>query len=188
MRRLAIAVTALALVAAACSGGSPAPDAGTSSTPAPGSSTAAASSAPSSTGTSSPLVIVAVDFAAGFVLLRNDGDEPVDLAGYWLCNRPNYVELPSRTVAPGEVLELDTAVSDLSLDPAGGELALYSSRSFGDPAAILRYVQWGSDGHGRTDVAVTAGVWKAGEFVDNQGGDLQSSGSDPISAADWTSS
>jgi len=36
----------------------------------------------------SPLVVVAIDFAAGFILIRNDGDEDYDLGGHWICNRP----------------------------------------------------------------------------------------------------
>ncbi len=185
MRRTAV-LAFLALVAVSCSSGE------TTVTSAqqgaePGSAPPAAESAPATVVDNSghPLVIVAADFDAGFVLIRNDGDADVDLSGMWLCNRPNYVPLPDQVLKPGRVAEVDAF--DLKLDPSSGELALYTERAFDDPAAIIRYVQWGDDAHGRTSVAVAANVWPAGDFVDNQGKNIQASGSNPLSSADWTS-
>jgi hypothetical protein len=129
---------------------------------------------------------VAIDFAAGFILIRNDGDEDYDLAGHWICNRPTYSQLPDEVLAPGDVVEIDASAVELSA--GGGELALYTSRDFSNADDILRYVQWGTDSHGRTATAVAGGVWQNGDFVDNQGGNLASVGSDPVSAADWSSS
>jgi hypothetical protein len=157
--------------------------------------TTTSSSAPttSSTGESdpgvseaaSPLVVVAIDFAAGFILIRNDGDDDYDLGGHWICNRPTYSQLPDEVLAPGDVVEIEAAAVGLSAD--GGEFALYTSRDFSSADDIIRYVQWGSDSHGRTATAVAGGVWQQGDFVDNQGGNLNSVGSDPVSAADWSS-
>jgi hypothetical protein len=110
----------------------------------------------------SALVIVGVDFEAGFILIRNDGDEDYDLTGHWICNRPTYSELPSETLAPGQIIEIDTAAIGLSAD--SGEIALYTSSDFG------------------------GGVWQDGNFVDNEGGNIESIGSDPVSASDWSSS
>jgi hypothetical protein len=147
--------------------------------------TSASDTTVASGGAVSPLVIVAVDFEAGVILIRNDGDEDYDLAGHWICNRPNYSELPSEVLAPGRIIEIDTSVIELSA--ADGEIALYSSNSFGSADDILRYVQWGSDSHGRTSTAVAGGVWQPGDFVGNQSNNIESTGSDPISAADWSS-
>jgi hypothetical protein len=133
----------------------------------------------------SALVIVAVSFDTGFILIRNDGDADYDLSGHWLCNRPTYTQLPDLVLAPGDVIEIDA--SKVGLDADSGELGLYTSGDFGNPAAIIRYVQWGTDSHGRTGTAVAGGVWQDGDFVDNQGGNLESSGSDPVSVADWSS-
>ncbi|MCL1588393.1 MAG: hypothetical protein M3092_08240, partial [Actinomycetia bacterium] len=137
-------------------------------------------------GEASPLVIVAVDFEAGLIVIRNDGDEDYDLTGHWICNRPTYSELPGEVLGSGAIIEIDTAVIGLSAD--SGEIALYTSSDFGSADDILRYVQWGTDSHGRTAVAVAGGVWQDGDFVNNQSANIESSGSDPISASDWSSS
>jgi len=189
-------VLALSLLAAACASGSDSSveetPATTTSTPATTSSTSASTT--SSTGVTdsdasdvaSPLVVVAIDFAAGFILFRNDGDEDYDLGGHWICNRPTYSQLPDEVLAPGDVIEIEA--SAVGLNAASGELALYTSGDFSNPDDIVRYVQWGTDSHGRTATAVAGGVWQSGDFVDNQGGNLASVGSDPVSAADWSSS
>lgn len=130
------------------------------------------------------LVIAAIDFDEGTYTLRNDVDAALDLSGYFACNRPSYVELPAATLDPGATLDISTGGLSLSADD--GELGVYDSQSFSSTSAIQAYVQWGSDGHGRTGTAVDAGVWTAGDFVDNAGASIVSIGSNPISARDWT--
>ena len=193
MRRAMPLILALTLLVAACASSNDAtgdtPTTTSGSTPSEAPPTTAAESATTtsevSRGEVSPLVIVAVDFEAGFILIRNDGDEDYDLTGHWICNRPTYSELPSEVLAPGRIIEIDTAAIGLSAD--SGEIALYTSSDFASADDILRYVQWGSDSHGRTATAVAGGVWQDGDFVDNQGANIESTGSDPISAADWSS-
>lgn len=209
MRRILVPAAVMLLIAAACGGDAdegtttsqaPATAAPSATTGAPSVTTAApdttvadtqapvttASTPSGGTGTAShPLVIVAVDFEAGFILIRNDGDEAYDLTGHWLCNRPAYVEFPSETLQPGRIIEMDTA--SLGVNADDGEIGIYTSRDFGSADAIVRYVEWGSSGHGRSNTAVAAGVWEAGGFVDNGGASIQSTGSDPVSAADWSS-
>jgi hypothetical protein len=192
MRRVIPLVLALMLVTAACNSGNDSTtdetanseatttSAGTATTVAPGTTTTEALP-----GEVSPLVIAAVDFEAGIIVIRNEGSEDYDLTGHWICNRPNYSELPSGILAPGETIEIDTAVIELS--SSDGEVALYSSNSFGSADDILRYVQWGSDSHGRTATAVAGGVWQDGDFVDNQARNIESTGSNPVAAADWSS-
>ena len=163
-------------------------------TSAPETTSSASATTTSSTGApdsgvrdaASPLVVVAIDFAAGFILIRNDGDEDYDLGGHWICNRPTYSQLPDQVLAPRDVVEIDASVVGLNGD--SGELALYTSRDFSNADDIIRYVQWGTDSHGRTATAVAGGVWQKGDFVDSQGGNLDSVGSNPVSAADWSSS
>lgn len=192
MKRVIPLALALLLVAAACGSGSDSATTDTSDTAATSTSAQesttvvpATTTSKASGGEASPLVIVAVDFEAGFILIRNDGAEDYNLAGHWICNRPNYSELPNEILAPDGIIEVDTSVIELS--SADGEIALYSSNSFGSSDDILRYVQWGNDSHGRTATAVAGGVWQTGDFVNNLGGAIESSGSDPISAADWSS-
>jgi hypothetical protein len=193
---------ALSLLAAACAGAS---DSSVEETPTTtegaasvATSTSTITSAPATTTSStgetdsdasdgaSPLVVVTIDFTAGFILIRNDGDEDYDLGGHWICNRPTYSQLPDEVLAPGDVVEIEA--STVGLSAGSGELALYTSRDFSNADDILRYVQWGTDSHGRAATAVAGSVWQKGDFVDNQGGNLASVGSDPVSAADWSSS
>ena len=192
----------LSLLATACAGAEDASVEDTSTAAEGGASVASSTSpiavAPDSTASStgesdsgvkdvaSPLVVVAIDFAAGFILIRNDGDDDYDLGGHWICNRPTYSQLPDEVLAPGDVVEIEASAVGLNAD--SGELALYTSRDFSNADDIIRYVQWGTDSHGRTATAVAGGVWQMGDFVDNQGGNLDSVGSDPVSAADWSSS
>jgi hypothetical protein len=206
MRRTLALVIGVALIAAACSSGTSSESTEeASSTTAQVSSTAVeqttitaaatttATTPPPTTTTTdgpesdlnSPLVVLEIDFDSSFILIRNDGTTDYDLSGHWICNRPSYNQLPDQVLAPGDVIELD--VRSLGLNADSGELALYTSGDFESSADIIRYVQWGTDSHGRTDTAVAGGVWPDGDFVDNQGSSIKSSGSDPVSSADWSS-
>ena len=115
-------------------------------------------------------------FQEGWVLLQNTGNTPWSLTGHYLCQRPNYFALPDVTIPAGDIYWIGVgAAIDApgvgangavgSFDPDGGEVGLYSSNSFGDANAILSYVEWGSTGHGRSSVAVAAGIWSTGDFV-----------------------
>jgi hypothetical protein len=44
-------------------------------------------------------------------------------------------------------------------------MGLYTTASFGSSTAMIDYVEWGSTGHGRSGVAVGAGIWTTGDFV-----------------------
>lgn len=131
------------------------------------------------------LVIDRVSFDSSEVTIRNSGSEPYDLTGHAICNRPGYFTIPGQILEPGESVVVDA--SGIGISAGGGEVGLYSSSNFGDAGAILAYVQWGSDSHGRTEVAVQAGVWAAGEFVEGGGSAIVSSGNSPNSASDWSS-
>ncbi len=167
-----------------------APAATTATTQAPAATTAttqapATTAAPTTTAATSMsgLRIVQVGFDTsfqvqdGWVLLQNTGSAPVSLSGHFLCQRPSYFALPDVTIPAGDILwvgvggpvDAQPTVGANgamgSFNQAGGEVGLYSSNSFGDATAILSYVEWGSTGHGRSSVAVAAGIWGAGEFV-----------------------
>ncbi len=118
-----------------------------------------------------------------YVVVTNLGSSSVDLGDYWLCQRPSYSQIPSYTVEPGQnvaitftdvpapdVIAIDGTVTlgdglgGITVD--GGELGLYGSSDFGSSAAIVDYVEWGSGDRGRESVAVEAGIWVTGGFVD----------------------
>ncbi|NRB54073.1 MAG: hypothetical protein HRU41_40870, partial [Saprospiraceae bacterium] len=112
------------------------------------------------------------------VELKNIGNSTVDVSDYWLCNFPDYARLAQLNVicgdlelAPGEFLtvEVDGSVGGVEVPGNDGELGLYINSSFGSPNSIRDYVEWGSSGHGRSSVAVTAEIWEAGNFVSSFG-------------------
>jgi hypothetical protein len=65
-------------------------------------------------------------------------------------------------MAPGDIL----VVSGHSMGVADDELGLYSTPSYTNPDAMTDYVEWGSTGHQRSTVAVAAGIWNTGDFLD----------------------
>jgi hypothetical protein len=141
---------------------------------------------------------------SGFIQITNVGNAAGDAGGHWLCQRPAYFEIPSVVLEPGQsvwvaadrddlqfvgavVAAVDAAGTLGRLSAASGEVALYTSNSFSDPAAIVDYVEWGSSGHGRSGVAVDAGIWPAEGFVETPDGTIAitSGGGDADEPAAW---
>ena len=126
---------------------------------------------PPTTGTSD--VVINEINGSGQIELLNVSGNTIDISSYWLCNlssSPAYRQLSNMTLvcggdlilAPGELVTVQGAIT---INEADGELGLYSTNSFGSSTAILDYVEWGSTGHGRSSVAVGAGIWTTGDFV-----------------------
>ncbi|MEN8113849.1 MAG: hypothetical protein ABFS21_05630 [Actinomycetota bacterium] len=174
----------LTLLAAACTDGGATPDDGSAFTPtAPTSSTVATQNSGTAETTSTTTGTTIVTGRATFVLgditfgdaatitVGNLGPDPGDLTGYWLAVHPYYLELPSTVLLPGDAIivsiaedadpELVVTAAELlpQLDRASGEIGLYANGDFGDPSAVIDYVEWGTTGHIRSAVAVEAGVW-----------------------------
>ncbi len=189
LRTLLISLTALALVAGACgSSGDSGPgeipedrdelgSESNESTPPPATDPPAADTAPDVLRPG--LQVTAVDFTTGVAVITNVGERDIDLTGHWVCNRPNYAELPARVLQPTESVEVSLG----GFPAAGGEVAVYTSDAFGDPTAISTYVGWGSGG-GRQPVAEDAGIW-TGAPVQPTGDTITLSG-DPGSADGWS--
>jgi len=172
-----------------------APQAETTTTPVP-STTAPASEPATTTPTVAETTTTSPTAASGpqfvmstvalgdsaMVVITNIGDEAGSLGGHWLCQRPQYYEFPNVELAAGQsaavsvggsvflpppdavVIEGTAFIGPFS--PAGGEVGLYSSNSFGNPNDILSYVEWGASGHGRSGTAVSAGIWPESGFVE----------------------
>ncbi|MEL7427954.1 MAG: hypothetical protein AAFN81_33515, partial [Bacteroidota bacterium] len=109
------------------------------------------------------------------VELINTGTETLDVGGLWLCDFPRYDRINDLTVvcgdsenlAPGEVL----VVSGWTIDPADGELGIYTNSSFGSSSGLTDYVEWGSTGHTRSGLAVSINIWNTGDVVPAFGAD-----------------
>lgn len=119
----------------------------------------------------------------GYVVITNVGTGRGTLAGFALCQRPSYFVLPDITLDPFDSVWVATGDgSDLTassivqviasngafggLRAAEGELALYSSAQFSVADELVSYVEWGETDHGRSSLAVEAGLWEAGAYVE----------------------
>ncbi len=137
------------------------------------------------------------------VEFKNVGAGVADLSNFWMCQFPTYEQLGAGlSIEPGEFAVLHMGQSgtntstdwflstSMSLGVADGELGLYNTNDFGNSAAIVSYLQWGSGNHTRASVAVTAGIWQdANDFVPAPAAD-QSIGLDdmavsPFQSSDW---
>ena len=118
-------------------------------------------------------VVINEILVGGTVELKNTGNTAVDVSSYWLCNFPNYDQIQNLNIActggdfmlePGEILAVD-GFSEITIPGNDGEMGLYINSAFGNVNSIIDYVEWGSTGHGRSGLAIEAGLWTTGDFV-----------------------
>lgn len=135
------------------------------------------------------LQLLAVDFTLDSAAILNTSNEDISTAGFWLCSEGEYFALDPQPIAARSTILFQ--LDDLGeLDPSDGELALYSSDAFGDADAIQSYVEWGSTGHQRSELAASAGIWVPGEFVATDGPSTLLTNIDPTSfdIVNWVAS
>ena len=118
-----------------------------------------------------------------YLLLANRGTGAGTTGEMWICQFPNYFALPAVELGPGDRIAIplgDGEVPDLvgvvasveAVRPLGpisrssGEIGLYSTDTFNAPEAIVDYVEWGQADHARSIVAVRAGIWVEGGFIE----------------------
>ncbi|MDH3649048.1 MAG: T9SS type A sorting domain-containing protein, partial [Saprospiraceae bacterium] len=123
-------------------------------------------------GTAGMAIIVLNEINVEFgVEIKNVGTAAQDISSLWLCQFPSYVQFSDMTITcQGGDLMLDSGEvvafqAPFSFQASDGELAIYSTNSFGSSSAIVDYVEWGSTGHERSSVAQSAGIWPSGDFV-----------------------
>lgn len=182
MNRMSWLATVIALLAAGCAVAEPTTTAATATEPIADSTTTLAVT------TTRPVVSVDATFAIGSVVFGeqgwievvNTGSNTGNVSGFWIAIHPFYLELPSAIVEVGERVTISLQPEGTSalvhaagllpvLRAADGEVGLYSHGNFGDPTAIVDYVEWGSGGHFRSTVAVAAGIWDETRIVATSG-------------------
>jgi len=109
--------------------------------------------------------------APEWVELHNPASEAIDVSEYFLCNFPLYPRISELTVLSGNTTIPAGEYLVLSWPDLGdmdGEVGLYlpTTTSFGDPASLVDYMEYGSAGHQRAGIAVDAGLWEADAFVE----------------------
>ena len=111
--------------------------------------------------------ITAVDPITGDITLTNIGDADQDISAWEVCNFPAYASATGLGAPSILIAGASTTFTWAPVADADGELGLYTTGvNFGSSANIVDYLEWASTGHTRSSVAVTAGVWNTGDFVD----------------------
>ena len=131
--------------------------------------------------------------------IKNIGNATADIGGWWFCNRFAYTQLPDGVTIPsggiivihvgssGTNTSTDIFLSSMSsLNVNASDVSLYINNTFTSSSSIHDFVQWGSGGNGRESVAVSAGIWTAGDFVPDvaEGHSIEYDG-EGNSSSDW---
>ena len=128
-----------------------------------------------------------VNFGDATITITNYGTSDVDPNGLVVCNYPDYSPVVGApTPAPGESTVVDLGAIGIPAPSTAGEMGLYLDNNFIDPDSLVSYVEWGSAGHTRSSVGISAGVWTEG-FVDTAGASgITTSVAFATSASDWS--
>jgi len=110
------------------------------------------------------------DPTADQLTIKNFGTSTVDISSYRLCALLTYTsDLTTLTVESGSLnltAGAQVILSGWALTDAASDLGIFlGTGAFSDAAAMVDFTQWGSAGNGRESVAVTKGIWTAGDFI-----------------------
>ena len=120
--------------------------------------------------------IIHVDPLTDQITFENKGAIQENVGNKILCARLEYTFTDIATDAtvvsgnlvldPGEtvIVEWNEFVNDIFSD-----IGLYTNSAFTDPSSMIDFMQYGAGGVGREGIAVLAGLWTAGDFVENPG-------------------
>ncbi len=106
------------------------------------------------------------------ITITNYGTCNINLANHRLSSGASNVNISTLNVLNGSLILTPGGSVTLSWTswnpPAGGiDLALYVPfPDLNDPEDMLDFMQFGSGGNGRENIAVAKGIWSAGDFVD----------------------
>lgn len=142
-----------------------------------------------------------VDPAAQLITLKNFGAAAIDVSGYRMCSLFTYstglgsspqvtVQSGDFNLGAGEEVTFQWATG-AGFGPAetGADLGLYlQSGSFGNPANMVCFMEYGSAGNGREPEAVLAGLWQSGSFVAGQPSYTYTGNGTESGAGFWSSS
>lgn len=100
-----------------------------------------------------------------WVELKNQGVGTIDVSTWWVCARFTYRQLSLQTLLDGTDLnlgpgEIVTIQLDFNINDTSSDFGLYSTNNFASAAAMVDFLQFGTSADvGRSDVAVTKGIW-----------------------------
>ncbi|MEW4924735.1 T9SS type A sorting domain-containing protein [Algibacter sp. 2305UL17-15] len=114
---------------------------------------------------------IEVNTSTNIIKIKNFGASTIDIGSYQLCDFPAYPALNTLTVTSGSLnlaagAEVTVDISSgITMNTANGELGLYIGGPFGTASNMRDYIQWGSPGHTRENVANNALIWVTGTFI-----------------------
>ena len=120
--------------------------------------------------------IIHVDPLTDQITFENKGAIQDNVGNKILCARFDYTldDIASDvTVINGNLVlnpgETVTVKWDGFVDDIFSDIGLYTNTAFVDPNSMIDFMQYGSGGVGREGIAVMAGLWEAGDFIENPG-------------------
>jgi len=128
--------------------------------------------------------------------LKNFDSQPINITGWRFCSKLNYLPtINDLTIVGGGSLNIPAGgilvLTGFNLDNTAADLGLYlpvnSNADFATASFMVDFVQWGSAGQSRESVAVSKGIWSAGDFVPTvttTGSSIEYDG-EGNSASDW---
>jgi hypothetical protein len=112
--------------------------------------------------------ILEVNKTTDVVTLKNFGSSAQNVSSWQFCSLFNYMPLSNLTIENGDLMLMPdntVTLSGFTLADNEADLGLYENGSFSSPSAMRDFLQWGSAGNGRENVADSAGIWNAGNFL-----------------------
>ncbi len=113
-----------------------------------------------------------VDPVANTVTIHNYGTAMVNVSNYQLCHLFSYQKLSTLSIDSGSLILVaggNLSLSGFTIINSASDLGLYIDNNFPSSTSMLDFFQWGSSGNGRESVAVTKGIWTAGDFISTTG-------------------
>lgn len=106
------------------------------------------------------------------ITLKNFGSSAQNVSNWWVCSLFVYQQINNLTITDGNTMLMPDATitfTGFTLNNTASDLGIYDSSSFGSSTAMQDFVQWGAGGQGRESVAVSKGIWTAGDFLSSTG-------------------
>ena len=123
-----------------------------------------------------------VDFGTELVTVGNTGQESGATGVLRICQNDTCFDPPIDNLDFGSVAVIDASELGL-IDPAGGEVALFSETAGG--TELVSYVAWGSGEHANMQLAIDQSVWDSDQTIQGAGVFLQARSPVPDKASDW---
>lgn len=112
--------------------------------------------------------LLEVNPATDEITLKNFGSSAQNVGSWQVCSLFNYQQISNLNITNGAMMMMpddEITFTGFSLNNNASDLGLYNSSAFSSTTAMEDFVQWGAGGQGRESVAVSKGIWSAGDYL-----------------------